>query len=93
MLNEKEAFVKKLIDREDGVIVTIGGENADDMMNDCSLITATYHVDGKLVGKIGVIGPTRMNYGEVTSIVEFLRDNLNNSFSLLNDGVDDESEW
>ena len=32
-------------------------------MHDCSLITATYHVDGKLVGKIGVIGPTRMKYG------------------------------
>ena len=51
-------------------------------MNDCSLITATYHIDGQLVGKIGVIGPTRMQYGEITSIVEYLTDNLNNSFKL-----------
>lgn len=69
LLDKKEDFTKKLIEREDGIIVTIGDENADDLMNDCSVITATYHVDGKLVGKIGVIGPTRMKYGEITSIV------------------------
>lgn len=82
LLDKKEDFAKKIIEREDGIIVTIGGENADDMMNDCSVITATYHVDGKLVGKIGVIGPTRMKYGEITSIVEYLTENLNNTFQL-----------
>ena len=51
-------------------------------MNDCSVITATYHVDGKMVGKIGVIGPTRMKYGEITSIIEYLTENLNNTFQL-----------
>jgi len=82
LFDRKEDFVKKLMDRDDGVMVTIGGENADADMNDCSLITATYHIDGQLVGKIGVIGPTRMQYGEITSIVEYLTDNLNNSFKL-----------
>ena len=82
LLDKKEDFTKKLIEREDGIIVTIGDENADDLMNDCSVITATYHVDGKLVGKIGVIGPTRMKYGEITSIVEYLTENLNNTFQL-----------
>ena len=82
ILDKKEELTKKLMEREDGVIVTIGNENADDMMNDCSLITATYHVDGRMVGKIGVIGPTRMRYGEVTSIVEYLTDNLNDIFCL-----------
>ena len=52
MLSQKEDFTRKLIEREDGVIVTIGEENADDVMNDCALITASYHVDGKLVGKM-----------------------------------------
>ncbi len=89
LLNKKEDFTRKLIEREDGVIVTIGEENPDDLMHDCSLITATYHADGKLVGKIGVIGPTRMKYGEVTSIVEFLTDNLSNTFRLKG-GEDDE---
>lgn len=82
LLGQKEDFTRKLIERDDGVIVTIGTENSDDIMNDCSLITATYQVDGKMIGKIGVIGPTRMKYGEVTSIIEFLTDNLNSAFRL-----------
>ena len=90
MLSQKEDFTRKLLEREDGIIVTIGEENADDIMQDCSLITATYHVDGKMVGKIGVIGPTRMQYGEVTSIIEYLTDNLNNVFKLEGGGNEDE---
>lgn len=90
MLSQKEDFTRKLLEREDGIIVTIGEENTDDIMQDCSLITATYHVDGKMVGKIGVIGPTRMQYGEVTSIIEYLTDNLNNVFKLEGGGNEDE---
>lgn len=90
MLSQKEDFTRKLIEREDGVIVTIGEENADDIMNDCALITASYHVDGKLVGKIGVIGPTRMKYGEVTSIIEYLTDNLSDTFKLESGGNDND---
>ena len=90
MLSQKEDFTRKLMEREDGVIVTIGEENADDIMNDCALITATYHVDGKLVGKIGVIGPTRMRYGEVTSIIEYLTDNLSNTFKLESGGNEED---
>ena len=86
MLSQKEDFTRKLIEREDGMIVTIGEENADDVMNDCALITASYHIDGKLVGKIGVIGPTRMKYGEITSIIEYLTDNLNATFKLESGG-------
>ena len=47
-------------------------------MNDCALITASYHVDGKLVGKIGVIGPTRMKYGEVIALLSFIKNELEN---------------
>lgn len=90
LLDKKDDFAKRIIEREDGIIVTIGDENADDLMNDCALVTATYHVDGKLVGKIGVIGPTRMKYDEITSIVEYLTDNLNSTFQL--EGGDENSE-
>ena len=89
MLGKKEDFTKTLINRENGVIITIGKENAEDMMQDCSLITATYHVDGKLAGKIGVIGPTRMRYGEITSVVEFLTENISNAFKLPGGGKDE----
>lgn len=83
MINKKEDFTNKLIKRDNGVIITIGTENDDMRMEDCSLITATYHVDGKLVGKLGVIGPTRMKYGEVTSIIEYLTDNISNTFKIM----------
>ena len=76
----KDWFTQKMLARDNGVVVTIGEENA--VMKDCTLITATYHVDGKLVGKIGVIGPTRMKYDEITSIMEYLTNNLSESFKL-----------
>ena len=82
MLDQKEEFLKTIVERDDGVIVTIGDENMDEQMADYSVITATYSVDGRTVGKIGVIGPKRMKYGEVTSIMEYLTDNLNASFKL-----------
>ena len=69
-----------MLARGDGVVVTIGDEN--DTMKDCALITASYHVDGKLVGKVGVIGPIRMKYGEITSVMEYLTNNLSESFRL-----------
>ncbi len=53
MVSKKEDFTKTLINRENGVIITIGNENEEELMQDCSLITATYHVDGKMVGKSG----------------------------------------
>lgn len=90
LLGKKEDFTKKLINRENGVIITIGNENADDMMQDCSVITATYHVDGKLVGKIGVIGPTRMKYDEVTSVIEYVTENLSNTFKLTGGNEEDD---
>ena len=89
MVSKKEDFTKTLINRENGVIITIGNENQDENMHDCSLITATYHVDGKMVGKIGVIGPTRMQYGEVTSVVEYLTDNISKAFMITEGDVDD----
>ena len=90
MVNRKEDLTKTLINRENGVIITIGNENQNEMMQDCSLISATYHVDGKMVGKIGVIGPTRMKYGEVTSVVEYLTDNISKAFMITEGDDDDE---
>jgi len=91
LVNRKDEFTRDMLKRDDGMIVTIGDENPELSMKDCSLITATYHVNGKLVGKIGVIGPTRMNYGEVTSIMEYLTNNLSESFK-LSTGKDEEKD-
>jgi heat-inducible transcriptional repressor len=82
MVNRRNNFKDVLVNRDEGVIITIGAENKEDLMQDCSLITATYHINGKLVGKLGVIGPTRMKYDKVTSVIEYLTDNLSRSFTL-----------
>ena len=91
MLGRKADITQKLINRGDGVEITIGQENQDEELSECSVITATYHVDGRLVGKLGVIGPTRMKYDEVTSVVEYLTDNISKAF-MLTEGDDDDRE-
>ena len=92
LFDKREQLAKRIMDRDDGMMVTIGKENADEDLSDCSLITATYHVDGRYVGKIGVIGPTRMQYGEITSIVKYLTDNLNSSFDMDSKGGESEDD-
>lgn len=90
MINKKEDFTKTLISRDDGLLITIGEENPDVSMKDYSLITATYHIDGQLVGKLGVVGPTRMKYGEITSVIEYLTDNISQAFQVTGGKNDDE---
>jgi heat-inducible transcriptional repressor len=53
-----------------GLRITIGGENRSEALSDFTLITAEYRV-GDLRGVIGVIGPTRMPYEKVISIVDY----------------------
>lgn len=51
-----------------GVSITIGSEHTDPRLEDFTVVTAEYHV-GSLTGVIGVIGPTRMPYEKVISLV------------------------
>lgn len=61
---------------EDGVTVRIGSENKLSGLENCSMITATYQIDGKVIGSIGVLGPTRMEYDKTVSIMEFMTRHL-----------------
>lgn len=56
----------------DGVSVKIGAETGIKEMEDCSLITTTYHIGGKPLGVIGVIGPKRMDYKNAITSLECL---------------------
>jgi heat-inducible transcriptional repressor len=89
IINKKKELTEVLLNRDSGVIITIGNENSSEAIQECSLITASYCVDGKCIGKLGVIGPTRMNYGEITSIIEYMTENLSKSF-MLTEGDKDE---
>ena len=67
----------------DDLSVTIGKENKLTQLKNCSLITATYSLNGKTIGSIGVVGPTRMEYSKVISIVDCLTQNLNDILSRI----------
>jgi len=54
----------------DGVQIFIGDESGYDLLDDCSLVTTAYRVEGQVVGVLGVIGPTRMDYQRVIPIVD-----------------------
>jgi heat-inducible transcriptional repressor len=53
-----------------GVQIFIGGESGISPLDECSIVTAPYEVDGEVVGTLGVIGPTRMAYERVIPIVD-----------------------
>jgi heat-inducible transcriptional repressor len=73
-----DAFSKKqvmlnLLDKSinaDGVQVFIGRESGYQILDNCSVVTAPYHVDDEHIGVLGVIGPTRMAYDRVVPIVD-----------------------
>jgi len=55
---------------ESGVQVIIGSENPIDEMHDCSMIASPYLKKGRVIGTIGVIGPVRMDYPDLISVVD-----------------------
>jgi len=57
-------------ERAEGVKIFIGGESTLVPLDECSIVTAPYEVDGQVVGTVGVIGPTRMAYERVIPIVD-----------------------
>ncbi|RXT14810.1 heat-inducible transcriptional repressor HrcA [Ammoniphilus sp. CFH 90114] len=75
-LEQNEQLLKHFSPSTPGIQVRIGTENREDAISNCSIISATYHVDGQPVGTIGILGPTRMEYGKVISIVDFLAKDL-----------------
>jgi heat-inducible transcriptional repressor len=57
-------------EQAEGVKIFIGGESQLVPLDECSIVTAPYEVDGKVMGTVGVIGPTRMAYERVIPIVD-----------------------
>lgn len=67
--------------RSQGVQIFIGGESGVMPVDDCSLVTAPYEVNGQIVGTVGVIGPTRMAYDRVIPIVDITAKLLSSALS------------
>jgi heat-inducible transcriptional repressor len=81
---EQKTTLMQLLDvssKATGVQIFIGGESTLVPMDDMSVVTAPYEVNGKIVGTLGVIGPTRMAYERVIPIVDITAKLLSNALS------------
>ncbi|CCQ97396.1 Heat-inducible transcription repressor HrcA [[Clostridium] ultunense Esp] len=84
-IEDKELLVDILLNDslENGIEITIGDENIYDPIKDCSLITTTYKLGDLTIGKIGVIGPTRMDYFTTINSLKLFSMNLTEIFNML----------
>ena len=81
---ERRASLMQLLDNSqsaEGVQIFIGGESGYSPLDECSMVTSPYEVDGIVVGTLGVIGPTRMAYERVIPIVDITAKLLSNALS------------
>jgi heat-inducible transcriptional repressor len=83
MFEQKTSLLQLLevSSRAHGVQIFIGGESGLVPLDECSVVTAPYEVDGQVVGTVGVIGPTRMAYERVIPIVDITAKLLSSALS------------
>lgn len=68
--------------------IRIGSENNNDDLKEMSLVTATYKLGGKNIGSYGVIGPTRMDYARVVSVLKYIGMSINDILASMVEGKD-----
>ena len=67
-----------------GVQIFIGEESGYDVLDNCSVVTSPYEVNGEVLGVLGVIGPTRMHYERVIPIVDITAKMLGSALNSKN---------
>ncbi|MBN2226561.1 MAG: heat-inducible transcription repressor HrcA [candidate division Zixibacteria bacterium] len=81
-LEEKKELIEFINSKSigEGIVITIGSENDLDQMQSCSVVASKYRA-GNVSGTIGIIGPTRMPYSRLISIVEYTAKSLTKALS------------
>ncbi len=84
-LLEQENLLANLLAQinQPGINVRIGGEMSCREIQDCSIVTATYEIGGQPIGYLGVLGPIRMDYAKVISVVDCMTKNLSYALERL----------
>jgi heat-inducible transcriptional repressor len=77
---EGESLAHLLRGEQNGLHVAIGTENKLDAMQDCSFVTASYSADGVHMGTVALLGPTRMEYSRVLSLMHVLSNKLASAY-------------
>lgn len=65
---------------EGGVNISIGKENQEQKLKDYSVIYSSYKI-GDMTGNIGIIGPKRINYGKMVSLIQYISNLISESYS------------
>lgn len=81
---EQKTSLMQLLDisqRAQGVQIFIGGESEVAPLDECSVVTAPYEVNGEVVGTLAVVGPTRMAYERIIPIVDITAKLLSSALS------------
>jgi heat-inducible transcriptional repressor len=83
---DKEKFIEVINNdfNSGGINVKIGSENALDELKDLSMITTVYKNSERAVGVLGIIGPKRMEYEKMMSLVNYISEMLNRVFKEMN---------
>ena len=84
-LFEQKTQLMRLLDvssRAEGVRIYIGGESQVVPFQELSVVTAPYEVGGRVVGTVGVIGPTRMPYERMIQIVDITARLVGNALTM-----------
>jgi heat-inducible transcriptional repressor len=87
LVNNEESL-KNILEQSNvhgSLSVKIGQENFVECAKECSIITATYSYNGNTLGTIGVIGPTRIPYAKVISVLDSIVTEINNNISKIYD--------
>ncbi|WP_078545540.1 heat-inducible transcriptional repressor HrcA [Litchfieldia alkalitelluris] len=83
MIEEKQDFYQLLKKSQTGINIKIGRENQFSAMENCSLITATYSLGNEQLGSIAILGPTRMEYARVISLLDLVTNDLSKVLTKL----------
>ncbi|MGL4800541.1 MAG: heat-inducible transcriptional repressor HrcA [Cellulosilyticaceae bacterium] len=84
---EQKPYLLSLLKQQSNhpVTIRIGEETGIEQMKDCSIITTNYQIGDMNLGTIGIIGPTRMHYGQVISLLEHISGHIKNMLIDVND--------
>ncbi|GAB6169632.1 heat-inducible transcriptional repressor HrcA [Clostridium carnis] len=78
LINDKDSLIE-LLEPQGDITIRIGEENYFPEAKECSIISAEYSLDGRPIGTIGLIGPKRINYSKVITIMGQVMKELNKS--------------
>jgi len=81
---EREDLIEHIVGenaKDDAITIRIGSEIKHKKIKDCSIVVSRYDLFGESVGTISIIGPTRMTYSKITSVVDTISRTLRDILS------------